>query len=341
MTVVFTLCSNNYLAHAITLGQSLSTSNPNYLFMIGLVDKRVPQIDYSSIPFKIIEVEKIGIAAFDEMVKRYSIAELNTSVKPYYFQYFFTTQTLADKFIYLDPDILVYRPFTELEEVLESDDIVIVPHFTSPINDDKFQAEEDFLNSGLYNLGFIAVKNTENGVKMINWWAERLQTKAFIDFRRGLFTDQIWINFVPLFFEKVYILYHPGYNMAYWNLHERYLVDGDKVKKGNISFPLVFFHFSGYNPLQPEKLSKYQDRFSFQNRMDIVRLFEEYKLTLIDNDYNTYIQIPCYYVIEKQKFDLTTYESLKKSIPVYKRIIRGIILRFTRLLKINTDYYTH
>lgn len=341
MTLVFTLCSNNYLAQAITLGQSLVTLNPQYVFKIGLVDKRIPQIEYMTIPFEIVEVERIGIDTFDAMFKRYSITELNTAVKPFYFIYFFNSLPGIDRIIYLDPDILVYRPFKELDEVLERNEIVITPHFTTPINDDKILAENDFLNSGLYNLGFLALKKGKESQKLINWWTKRLEKKAYIDFAKGMFTDQIWINFAPLFFEKVYILCHPGYNMAYWNMHERYLIDGNIVMKENTSLSLVFFHFSGYDPLHTEILSKYQDRFSFQNRKDVVCLFNEYTLKLFDNDFNTYIQMPCYYAVEKQKSDLKAYEVIKKAIPMYKRIIRGIILRFIRLFEINIDYYTH
>jgi lipopolysaccharide biosynthesis glycosyltransferase len=339
MTLVFTLCSNNYLAHAITLGYSLLEHNPGYTFKIGLVDKKNSQIDYASIPFEIIEVESIGINSFDEMFKRYTITELNTAVKPFYFQYFLKNDLKVDKIVFLDPDILVFQSFTELEEVLEGNEIVITPHITTPLDDDKFQAENDFLNAGLYNLGFIALKRGQESQKLIEWWSNRLVTKAHIDFTKGLFTDQIWVNFVPLFFEKVHILCHPGYNMAYWNLHERLLKHPDTVVKKNTSYPLVFFHFSGYNPLKPEILSKYQDRFSFEDRKDIIELFRKYSDKLFEYGYNTYIKYPCFYDIKKQKFDLDAYIAYKKSIPVYKRIIRGLFLRFIRYLKINIEYY--
>jgi len=339
MTFVFTLCSNNYLAQAIALGNSLLQHNPGYVFEIGLVDKRVPQIDYAAIPFEIVEVESIGISEFDEMFKRYSITELNTAVKPFYFRYFFNSLPEIESIIYLDPDILVYRPFTELEEVLIQYEIVITPHLTTPINDDKFQAENDFLNAGLYNLGFIALKRGEESQKLIDWWAGRLETKAYIDFASGMFTDQLWINFVPLFFNRVQIFCHPGYNMAYWNLHERQLMDTEEVVKNNISYSLVFFHFSGYNLLIPEVLSKYQNRFTFENRKDIVDLFRNYSEKLVENGYNTFIRVPCYYATKKQKLDLEAYEAFKKAIPAYKRVLRGIILRFVRLFRIDIDYY--
>ena len=341
MTLVFTICSNNYLAQAITLGQTLLSHNPHYIFKIGLVDKKIPQIDYATIPFEIVEVESIGIAAFDEMFKSYSITELNTAVKPLYFKYFFYSLLEIDGIIYLDPDILVYQPFKDLEKVLEVNEIVITPHFTTPINDDKNQSENDFLNTGLYNLGFIALKKGEESQKLLEWWTKRLETKAYINLAKGMFTDQIWINFAPLFFEKVHIFSSPGYNMAYWNMHERIINESHLVIFEKTHSPLVFFHFSGYNPLQPEVLSKYQDRFSFESRKDVNGLFKEYANMLFGNGFNQYIKYPCYYTVEKEKIELAAYIAYKKSIPIYKRMIRGLILRVISMFKINADYYTH
>lgn len=339
MILSFTLCSNNYLAQAITLGKSLLEYNPNYKYIIGLVDTQETGIDYSKIPFEVLLTEKVGIDCFSEMALKYNIFELNTAVKPFYFRYLFNTYK-PNSVIFLDPDIQVFAPFEELESELLNNDIVITPHFTKPINDNKCQSEEDFLNSGLYNLGFIAVKNSLVGKDMINWWAERLRSKAHIDFSQGMFTDQIWINFVPLFFTNVHILKHAGYNMAYWNLHERYLENSNHVIKDSVSYPLVFFHFSGYDPLKPDILSKYQNRFSFENRSDVVRLFNEYSKTIIENGYFEYNKYPCFYVVEKLKHDQSAYLRFKKSIPLYKRIIRGLLLRFIKVLKIDIDYYT-
>lgn len=340
MTLVFTLCSNNYLAQAMVLGETLISHNPEYQFKIGLVDKKCKEIDYSCVPYEIIETEKIGIKAFDDMFRRYSVTELNTAVKPFFFLYLFENFPVAERIIFLDPDISVYNSFSALDDVLDSSEIVLTPHFTTPINDDKFQAENNFLNSGIYNLGFIALKKGDESKKLLDWWADRLETKAFIDFRNGLFTDQIWMNFAPLFFKNVHILAHPGYNMAYWNLHERYLTPGGEVEKNGMLSELVFFHFSGYNPLVPETLSKYQNRFSFSERLDIKRLFEEYRSALLSKGYQDLIRISSYYAAEKQKLDLETYRTYKESIPVIKRIVRGIILRIIKWFKIDVFYYT-
>lgn len=341
MTLVFTICSNNYLAQAITLGISLLKHNPAYIYKIALADRKIELINYSKIPFEIVEVESIEINRFNDMFKRYSITELNTAVKPYYFNHFFKNEKNIDKIIFLDPDILVYRPFIELDQVLNENEIIIMPHFTTPINDDKAQAENDFLNTGLYNLGFIALKKGKESQDLLKWWAERLETKAYIKLERGMFTDQIWINYAPLFFSKVHIFLHPGYNMAYWNMHERFLTDKGEVIKCNFSYPLVFFHFSGFNPLEPAVLSKHQNRFSFEDRQDVVALFEEYSAKLKSNNFEEFNNYPCYFSTEKQKLEQDANQSFKRSIPYYKRILRGLTLRFIRQFKVNVEYYIH
>ena len=128
--------------------------------------------------------------------------------------------------------------------------------------------------------------------------------------------------------------------MAYWNLHERAIEGNNEIVKNDIRYPLVFFHFSGYDPLKPDILSKYQDRFSFSGRKDIIELFKDYAQKLIGNNYDDYIGYPSYYDVEKRKQDLADLLAFKKSFPMYKRIIRGIILRLIKWFNVNTIYYT-
>lgn len=341
MTFVFTICSNNYLPQATLLGISLKKHNPDYTFTIGLVDRKDPILNYKDIPFEIVGVEQIGIVHFNEMFYRYNIIELNTAVKPFYFRYFLDSITSIDKIIYLDPDICIYNSFSDLEIVLNSANIVLTPHCFSPINDDRLPSENELLNAGLYNLGFIALRRCPESIDFLLWWMNRLENKAYIDFAKGMFTDQIWINFVPIFFRNVEILKHPGYNMAYWNIHERSLGKSKEVCFNGNSYPLVFYHFSGYNPLGPDNISKYQDRYTFEERKDLEGLFREYTIRLFELNYKEFINLPCYYDVEKRKFNSEAYIKYKRSLPVSKRIIRAVFLRVIRLFKVDIDYYTH
>jgi len=339
MNLVFTICSNNYLAQAITLGYSLLHYNPTYQFKIGLVDRKRPnEIDYGVFPFEIIEVESIDIDDWTNMILRYNIQELNTAVKPFFFKYFLDHNKEFSNIIYLDPDIEVFHPFNDLEYELQINDIVVVPHFITPINDNKSPAENEILNTGLYNLGFLAMKSSDNSSAMIDWWAERLRTKGYNDVKNGMFTDQIWINFVPLFFKNVKVFTHLGYDVAYWNLHERQLSQQNNKYFVNSTFPLVFFHYSGYFPNKPEQMSKYQNRFVLQDLFECKNLFDSYGQKLLKNQYSFYQTFPCVFNGIKDKFDDDRVLLKVKEIPVTQRIIRKMILFIVKKFNIILDY---
>jgi hypothetical protein len=298
MTLAFTICSINYLAQAQTLGQSLQRTNPDVEFVIGLVD-RLDKVSLESDkmpPFQLLEIDKINIKTFDEMCENYNITELNTAVKPYFFDYFFKNRPDIQNVIYFDPDIIVFDSLKFLKESLDKYSIVLTPHITSPITD-KFETREiDHLNTGLYNLGFVAVSRSKSSYQMIDWWMERLKKDCIIDLCNGLFVDQHWMIFVPIFWKEATLVdNYAGYNVAYWNLHERSVTQNEE--KYFINYvPLVFFHFSGYGLNKPTEVSKYQNRSTFENRPDIVPLFEYYAKQLKDNFNDYYIKIPCYYI---------------------------------------------
>lgn len=298
----FTICSNNYLAQAKSLGDSLIKHNPECPFIICLVDHLSEHIDYSYFnPHRILPVAQVPVAGFKEMIGKYDITELNTAVKPFIFKYLFDVHVTTFTIIYLDPDIIVYGKFDEIENVSIGNTFILTPHFTTAINDNFLLSEEAILNCGLYNLGFLALNKRGRVFEFLDWWMERLKDRCFINMEKGWFVDQIWINFVPLYYEDAFILRHPGYNMAYWNLHERKLEARNGKYYVNEGYPLVFYHFSGYNVLSPESISKYQDRYTFELRPEMIPIFEDYTSTVLQNNHEQFSAIPCYYAELRRK----------------------------------------
>ena len=321
MTLAFTICSINYLAQAQTLGQSLQKTNPNVEFVIGLVD-RLDKVSLESDkipPFQLLAIDKINMNCLEEMCEIYDITELNTAVKPFYFDYFYKNRPDIQNVIYFDPDIIVFDSLKLMEENLLKYNIILTPHITSPIND-KFETREiDHLNTGLYNLGFLATSRSEGSQRMIVWWMERLKKDCRIDLCDGLFVDQHWMIFVPIFFKDITLVdCYAGYNVAYWNLHER------KVTQVNGKFlinnhPLVFFHYSGYGINKPDEVSKYQNRSNFENRPDIVPLFEYYAKQLKDNFNDYYAQFECFYI---KPLSVKKYKRIRQALQYpFKKII--------------------
>ncbi|MCF2517940.1 glycosyl transferase [Dyadobacter sp. CY351] len=298
MTIAFTICSINYLAQARTLGDSLKSTNPDVLFFIGLVDSLkgvVFEKGYNT-DFPMIEIDKIEIRDFQEMADRYNITELNTAVKPFYFTYFFKHYPEAHNVIYFDPDIIVFQPLTELLSSLSAHKAVLTPHINTPIEDQLTPNELHHLNTGVYNLGFVAFSRSPEITAFINWWEEKLRYECLIDLCNGLFVDQNWMNFLPIFVPDTHLERNPGYNAAYWNLHERVFLESDGTFFVNETNPLIFFHYSGYDPQKPAVLSKYQDRFELSARPDLTALFDLYRNSLLTNGNAYYRQFHCAYI---------------------------------------------
>ena len=323
MKIVFTICSNNYLSQAISLGKSVKNHNPDYDFIICLVDKILDDERYLKHieGIEIVPIEQIGIPEFEGMVQRYSIVELNTAVKPFFAEYLFKKFGDADTVIYLDPDILVYSSFTNIDKTLTTNNIVLTPHFTTPDYENITQFEMPVLNVGIYNLGFIALKRSEDAFKMLTWWKLRLREHCLMDFNRGLFVDQLWANYIPLFFKNVFIERNLGYNIAYWNFYERkvtesegsYFVNGDK---------LVFFHFSNCNPRTPEILCRWLP-YSFEERPDLLPLYQKYTSILMENGYEYFTKLSCFYMKAKP-------QKIVQKRSVLKRIQNKISYYFNR-----------
>jgi hypothetical protein len=88
---------------------------------------------------------------------------------------------------------------------------------------------------------------------------------------------------------------------------------------------LIFFHFSGYSPEKPTQISKYQDRYSFQEKGDVAGLFDYYAQALIANGHKELKPLPCFYIKEPVKAPVKRYLRVRKyaSMP-FRWIIRLI-----------------
>src|SRR5262249_32297517 len=145
---------------------------------------------------------------------QYSVLELNTAVKPYFLQFLIHSHGLS-KLVYLDPDIIVFNPMRALSSVLDRHCIALTPHLLSPYPEDQCRLNEiDILRAGTYNLGFLALAAGATTDAFLEWWKKRLYTGCRIDLDHGMHVDQKWVDLVPGFFDDVFILRDPGYNVA-------------------------------------------------------------------------------------------------------------------------------
>lgn len=282
--IIFTICSANYLAQAITLGKSLQNTNPGVEFRIYLVDRLEGREEVrDKVPFKLIEIENVPVTDFEGMILRYNVVELNTSVKPYIFDHILKQESEVNKIVYFDPDIMVFQPLNQLFERLDNYNMVLTPHILSPSdNDSNVPQESSFLATGIFNLGFIAIKRSEEIFHFLNWWKEKLVHQGYARHEMHLFFDQKWMNFAPVFFDGVYVEKSKAYNMAPWNLHERKLIFIGDTYYVNETEPLVFYHFSSYKIAKPEIISGYSG-YTLGMRPEMIEIFRLYHSQLLKN----------------------------------------------------------
>ncbi|MRX75622.1 hypothetical protein GJU39_05925 [Pedobacter petrophilus] len=274
--IAFTICANNYLAKACVLLKSIKLHS-NIKVYLFLADNKADGIDYNSLGFdSVIVPEQLEIENLQWQLENYNIIEFNTALKGPAFKYLFL-KTSADIIYYFDPDIKVYQPLESFNNFWNGKSILLTPHILSPIPfDGLFPGENLFLNHGIYNLGFLGLKRSVMANNFLNWWSERLAEKCIIDLNEGYFTDQIWITLVPLLFNDVTILGHPGFNAAYWNLHDRYIIFKDGKAAVNDAEELYFYHFSSFDVTLQKLVPSDNARYNFNNRSEMTALYEDY-----------------------------------------------------------------
>jgi len=283
-TAAFTIVAKNYLPFARVLMNSLRAVEPDVVRIIVLVDRIDGYFDPVREDCHFLLSEDLGIPASRWVHFKYTILELSTAVKPYAANYIFDHFDI-DRLLYFDPDIKFFGPLSGLFTSLDQYSIILTPHLTASVEDDRHPTELDILRSGSYNLGFIGLRRTEETRRFLRWWERRLYDQCVVDLPKGLFVDQRWIDLVPGMFDGVGVLRDAGYNVAYWNIAQR------KVERSDCGFlvngnPLCFFHFSGFDPENPRAFSKHQDRFTRDDLGDASEIVMEYSRLLLENGFS-------------------------------------------------------
>jgi lipopolysaccharide biosynthesis glycosyltransferase len=279
-----TIIAKNYVAFARTLCDSFLAHHPNGVFYTLVIDDIDGYIDPAKEHFEIISLASLSIPNLRDFCFKYNITELSTAVKPYVLKFLFDVKQV-EKMLYLDPDILVTGPLKDLYHRLDAHDVVLTPHLDTDFPDDGLKPDDaHIMLSGIFNLGFIGLRRSDNVDRLLLWWQHKLYTKCIVNNSAGYFVDQKFIEYSFVLFRNMSIVYDTGYNAAYWNLHSR-----------SITFPgerwmcndgrLYFYHFSNYKPERPHSISAYQTRFDLAKLPDLHRLFSIYHDLLIKNGY--------------------------------------------------------
>lgn len=246
---VFTSAAVNYLPKVRTLCHSIRRHHPEAVIHLALADERPDWLVAEGEPFDdVIEIAALGIPNWRPWTFKHNIVELSTAIKPFVFRHLFT---LADctQALYFDPDMVLFSRVDDILGELAGANLALTPHQTVP--EESYEAVIDneigSLKWGIFNLGFIGVRNTAEGRRFVDWWAARTYEFCRADVANGLFTDQKWLNFAPVFFDGVAIIRSPRHNVATWNLTTRRMTGDARSGYRVEGEPLGFYHFTGFD----------------------------------------------------------------------------------------------
>lgn len=278
-----TIVARNYLAFARVLASSFREHHPGARFVTLVVDAPPGAVDDE--PFEVWSLSDLSLDT-DEvrtMAGIYSVMEFCTAVKPTLLGALVARNPDAPV-VYLDPDIEVYGPLTDVAEPAMDEAMVLTPHVLEPMpRDGRRPNEADILGAGVYNLGFIAVSTGAVASGFLAFWADRLRRDAVADHERMLFTDQRWVDFVAMY--PHHTCRDITCNVAYWNVWAR-PVGRDAAGAWTVAGrPLRFFHFSGFDPFRPHVLSAHQGsepRIRLPEHRELAELCARYGRRLVD-----------------------------------------------------------
>jgi hypothetical protein len=245
--VAYTSANLGYLDRASLLRESVRRHHPEIEIVLVLVDalpKDQSLLDEISRFDQVLLPDDLVSCNARQWLFGYDVVEACTAMKGP------ALVTLleqgADRVLYLDPDIALFDRLDATLATLGPHSVALTPHQLMPATTRTAVQDNEItsLLTGVYNLGFLGVNNDEQGRTFARWWADRLMDFCYDDSSRGLFTDQRWMDLVPVFFERTTVLRDPGLNVASWNIAERNIsLDAHGSYLANDA-PLRFYHFT-------------------------------------------------------------------------------------------------
>lgn len=275
------------LPHVRTLARSIRRYHPSSSIHVLVVDPP-PDFDPDAEPFSVVTVDELGVPRLENRRFRYNAQQFCGMLKSWLIRKLMRDSRSRDqRLVYIDALSWLTWNLRNVSRLLDRHRILIAPHVSSPVpNDGRHKNEHDFLRSGTYISGFLALRTSPSARSLIDFWSDRVLEHCMPE-RGVVANDQKWFALIPSMFSDVGIIRTPGHNLAYWNMHDRTLTQ----RRGRWfldEFPCRIVHFSGYEPHVPTELTRYpSDRTRLSDRPDLVPLVDAYRKELVRNGYET------------------------------------------------------
>ena len=277
-----TVCTLDHLHFALALATSMRRHHPELTLHILVVDGDGEELP--GVPgCRFLRGSEVGLFADPYLALKLSAADLCCAAKPFLLAHLAATAGAA-RIVYLDADLYLFAPLTALLEQARRASFVVFPHTVAPMPRPELRWERPALGqlalAGVFNAGLFVFAVGEATQRFLATWRELVSEPGAFLSSRGAQTEQNSFNWVVAFLDDVHVMRDSAYNVAYWNLHERSLRWSATTPEGPVftvdGHPLVVFHFSGYSPAEPLRLSLGNHRHPVHSDRALGRLLTFY-----------------------------------------------------------------
>ena len=267
--IFFTVVDKNYILRALTLFESIKfflNSDKFYVVCLDIESYNFLKKITKEEKLNPIFLEKRKIRIIKKIRKDRPYNEFCWTMKSISFD-FFSNNLQCKWMVYLDSDSMV---FSSISNYLNDNyDLIITPHRSM---NKHFKLIEEKV--GKFNAGFIAIKNNNNGKKILQYWKKKCVESCVTVPHKNKYGDQKYFDEIEKKFKKVNNSPYIGINLAPWNLCD---------KKGLIDFDeeieLVFYHMQGLKVYNRNVYNIYSSNFKVSRRAYEV-IYKPYLLLL-------------------------------------------------------------
>lgn len=316
-----TCFDRNYLSRGLALYHSLQRHAPGAPLWVLCLDQICHDIlTRLALP----DLRPVLLAEFEAADPEVASTRPDRSRIEYYFTctpawlvYVLERETRSEWVTYLDADLFFFDApgnlFCELEEAA----FAIIPHrYTAAI--------EHMRQYGIYNVGWVGVRNDADGHAAVRWWRERCIEWCYDYVDGDRFADQGYLQGIVERFARVKVVENPGANLAPWNIGNYRIESRSKVVIDS-RYPLVFFHFQGlkremgYFIFNSHRL--YRAPFSKVVREYIYRPYVD-ELLAIEQEVGPMPDVTEVVALQRKKVDATWRSVVGTARNVGKRVLR-------------------
>jgi hypothetical protein len=233
----------NYLSRGLALYHSLQRHAPGSRLWVLCLDQACDELlTRLALP----NLVPISLTDFEAADPEIAATRSNRSLVEYYFTcspawllYVLQQEASSEWVTYLDGDLFFFDSPEKIFGELEKAAFGIIPHRYTP-------EIEHMRRYGVYNVGWVGVRNDPDGSAALKWWREKCIEWCYDYVDGDRFADQGYLQELSTRFPRVRVIENIGANLAPWNIGNYGVEYRDDKVLIDSTYPLIFFHFQGF-----------------------------------------------------------------------------------------------